>query len=156
MSNDLKIELSQHYLSGIPGIDAQHKEIFLTLDGFINSLKDEKLPRDIVYATLQELYEHVRSHIFTEENLLDMISFPRAEDHKAQHRNFINLVTEEMKIIRETDYDKICRFMRSYRNIGLNHIAVFDHEYAEYITTLMSRKKKQSIVSLREEQAEAV
>ena len=154
MSNDIKMGLSPHYLCGIPGIDVQHKEIFMMLDGFIHSLKDDKLPRDIVYATLQELYEHLRSHIFTEENLLDMIGFPRAEDHKAQHRNFINLVTEEMKIIRETDYDKISRFMRSYRNIGLNHIAVFDHEYAEYITTLMAKKRKHSIVSLREDQAE--
>jgi len=150
MENELKLDLTQHYLCGIPGIDVQHKEMFQELDGFINALKDEHLPNDIVQATLQGLFEKLRSHIFTEEGLMDMVCFPRAADHKAQHRNFLNLLTEEMKILRETDNQTISRFMRSYRNIGITHISIFDREYVDHITVLMAKKKRYSIISLKE------
>jgi len=155
MSENLKIEMGQHYVTGIPGIDLQHKNLFMMVDNIIKSLKDDDLANDIVQAAIQHLLDYLRSHLFTEENLMEIIAFPRLNDHKAQHRNLINLMTEEKKILKVTDNKTISSFLRSYRNIGLTHITVYDREYADYVADLMATKKKYSIVSLKEKQAVA-
>ena len=155
MSTDFKIESGNHYVTGIPGIDSQHKEFFLMLDGFLNSLKSEKLSPEIVRAAIQQIFEHLRSHLFTEESLMEMVDFPKVADHKAQHRNFINLFNEEIKALKDVDNPGIIRFVRSYRHIALTHINVFDREYVEFIENIMSVKKRFSIIDLRAEQATA-
>jgi len=148
MNKDFKIQLSHYYLTGIPGIDAQHKEIFFMLDSFMNSLKRDKLSNDVIRATIQEIFGVLRAHFTTEENLMDMVTYPKAEEHKAQHRNFINMITGELKILENTDNAKIGRFAQSYRHIALTHITVFDREYVGYIEKLLFAKKKSSITSL--------
>jgi len=155
MKKDFRIELGQPNITGIPGIDIQHSELFLMLDGFINSLKDDKLSPDITRAVIQEMFEHLRSHLFTEECLLDMVDFPKANEHKAQHKNIINMLRGEMEILKDTDNSKLSRFMRSYRHIGLTHIMVFDREYVDYIETLMTSKKKFPVYKYKDEQAAA-
>jgi len=149
----LKIESDQHCLTGIPGIDVQHKELFMMLDGFLNSLKTEKFSPDIIQAAIQDIFEHMRSHLFTEENLMEMVAFPKVADHKAQHKNIFNLLTEERKILKNLDNSKLSRFLCSYRNIALVHISIFDFEYANFIENAMAVKKKSSITAIRAPQA---
>jgi len=155
MDKDFKIQLSQYFLTGIPGIDAQHKEIFAMLDGFMNSLKKDKLSNDVMRACIQEMFGILRNHFTTEESLMEMISFPKAEEHKAQHRNFVNMLTGELKILENTDNAKLSRFAQSYRHIAHTHITVFDREYVNYLEKIMMASKKKSNITSLDVQAMA-
>jgi len=155
MKKDFKIEMNHPSITGIPGIDIQHNELILKLDDFINSLKDNSLSPAASQAVIQEIFENLTSHLSSEENLLEMVQYPKAAEHKAQHKNILNMVKGEMEILKDIDNSKLGRFMRSYRHIGLTHILVFDREYVNYIETLMTSKKKFSIYDIKTQQAVA-
>ena len=149
VTTDFKIELSQQHKTGIPGIDAQHKELLIMIDGFIDSLKNNNPSTDIIHDTIQEILGALRSHFATEESLLEMIAYPKLDEHKSQHKNFINMITGELEILENTDNSKICRFIHSYRHIALTHIAVFDREYTDFIEQLMCARKKFKISAIQ-------
>jgi hemerythrin-like metal-binding protein len=118
---------------------------------FINNLKNTNPSPDIVWETVQCILSHLRSHLSAEENLMEMIAFPKAEEHKTQHKNILDMLAGEMSVLREKDNDKIRRFVKSYRHIAFTHISVYDREYVNFIENLMSARKKFNISSVRPE-----
>jgi len=142
MNNDFKIEAGQFFLTGVPGIDAQHKELFTMLDHLLYSLKNEMPSHDEIQKTAHNIFGKMRSHIATEESLMEMIEFPKVEEHKAQHNNIFNMLAEESKILEDTDNAKISRFLQSYRHIALTHITVFDREYVSHIEKFKASRRK--------------
>jgi len=140
MNNEFKIELSQYYITGIPGIDTQHNEIFTMLDHLLDSLENEKSSRDDINTAIHDIFDKMRTHIATEESLMEMIDFPKAAEHKAQHDNLFNMLAEESKILNSRDNAKISRFLRSYQHIAITHISIFDREYVNHIEKFKATK----------------
>ena len=144
-----KIELSQNHKTGIPGIDAQHKELLIMLDAFQVLLKEESPSTDFVEATIQSILVHLRAHFSTEENLMEMVSFPQVKEHKKLHRNFITLILETIKDTAYIEYLKISDFFNAFRHDVLNHIGIHDRDYVLYVDNLMAAGKHFSITALR-------
>jgi len=149
MNKKLRKKINTHRLTGISGIDVQHRELFLKIDRFMDSLKNGNPSTGDVHADIDDILENLRSHLATEERLMEIIAFPKAEEHKANHRNILNMVTEEMKILKNTDNKKIFRFVSSYRHIAAAHIAVFDHDYVQFIRKLTTAKNRLNVAALR-------
>ena len=144
-----KIELSQNHKTGIPGIDAQHKELLIMLDAFQNLLKEEDTSTDSVEATIQAILVHLRAHFSTEENLMEMVSFPQVKEHKKLHRNFITLILETIKDTASIEYLKISDFFNAFRHDVLTHIGVHDRDYVLYVDNLMAARKQFGITTLK-------
>ena len=142
MDGDFKIESNQCIITGVPGIDAQHKEIFTMLDNLIYSIENgNPFPYEI-FNCVHEIFGKMRAHIATEESLMEMIEFPEVAEHKAQHNNLFNMVAEESKMLKNTDNAKISRFLHSYKHIALTHMTVFDREYVDHIEKFKASRKK--------------
>ena len=153
MGQDLKNELKQHYLTGIPGIDDQHKGIFLMLDSFLDSLREKDPSPDFIHTTIHAILGHLKSHFSTEEKLMEMVGFSKVKEHKALHKNFLNMLTDELKNFKDIEKEKISHFIHTLRSGVFTHISVFDRDYVEFVENLLSARGKFNITAL---QAQAV
>lgn len=147
-----KIEISQNRITGIPGIDAQHKELFFVFDSFLKSLQKKDFSEDFVHSNIQTIIVHLLSHFSTEENLMEMISFPKLKEHKDQHRNIINVLKNETKNLANITGSEIRKLVLSFQHKILTHIDVFDREYALFIENLMDARKKFNITTFEAQQ----
>ena len=151
MEYDIKINTNQHYLTGIPGIDKQHNELFEKLDGLIKHLKNKSLSAHNVRAAILDIFNDFKVHFTTEEAFMEMVNFPGIKDHVSQHRNLLNVISGEMKILENTDNLKIGHFIQSYRNMAQIHLDIFDREYVEYARKIMAQRKKKRISILKKQ-----
>jgi len=149
MGQNLKIETKQHFLTGIPGIDDQHKGIFLIIDTLLDSLKEKSLSSDSVRTTIHEILGNLKSHFSTEEKLMEMVGFSKVKEHKALHKNFLNMLAEELKNHKHADYEKIGHFVHTLRSSVFTHISIFDRDYVDFVEDLLTARKKFNITALK-------
>ena len=140
----MKNEVLQNCLTGIPGIDAQHRGIIILLDAFLESLKKENLSPDLIYATLQEIIGSLRSHFSTEENFIGMISFPRTAEHKDMHNNLLNRLADEMQNLKSREKEKVYEFIRTFRYNTVAHFSIYDMDYVAFVENLVHKEQKVS------------
>ena len=142
------------FLTGIPGIDAQHKEWFLLCDSLIDSLEKGTISFDLQYSLIQDLLERMKTHFVTEDNLMEMISFPKSAEHKAAHNDFFTRLAKEADAHKSNESSGngnsgLSGFLRSLLEEIREHIAVFDKELTIHIESLMSLRKKYNITALK-------
>ena len=143
-----KTELGEYCVTGIPGIDAQHKELFSKIYAFQNLLKGENPSKDSVDAAVQAMLVHLHSHFSTEENLMEMISFPRAAEHIKLHQNFIDTIKGITNDSAGVDYLKICDLLTAFRSDVLAHIDVNDRDYVSYIEDLLAARRRFGVTAI--------
>ena len=141
-------KLDPKYLTGIPGIDSQHKEIVSMCNTLLKNLEKGNSP-DSAYASVEEIMRELKSHCSTEEYLLDMIGFPRAAQHKAQHKKFFAALNRKLKPLKNSECSKTGNFILTLRENLLAHISDYDKKYAVHIENLMALRKKFSITALK-------
>ena len=142
------VKLNAVHLTGIPGIDVQHNELFF-MSNALNSLKKEKASPDSACAAAQELITHFKLHCTIEEGLLDMIAFPRAEEHKAQHKKLLAMLRKNLKALTNSKTPDIGSFAHIFQDAMLAHISDYDREYVTHIDNLIDVRKKYKITALR-------
>lgn len=74
-------------VTGVPDLDAQHRELFLRLDALIDAIRRGS-SRDEVGRTLAFLTGYVAEHFAAEEALWRDAAYPGAEQHGAEHARF--------------------------------------------------------------------
>jgi len=93
---------SNIYETGNPDVDAEHKEIFSLvgkLGGSSAADRKEKLEAAIDFLT-----NYVVRHFAHEERLMDQSAYPKAAEHKGQHKAFAQeAVKFKQKILSEGD-----------------------------------------------------
>lgn len=75
------------YETGNAIVDKDHKEIFSLVDSLINS-SFESHHEDVTKA-IDYLAGYVVNHFGNEERLMDESSYPRTDEHKKQHSDFV-------------------------------------------------------------------
>ena len=73
---------------------------------------------------------------------MEIVNYPKMAEHKAQHRNILDLFTEHRKILDTSDNVRLYHYVNSYRRTILTHISVYDQEYIRYVGNLLDTKKK--------------
>ena len=137
------------FLTGIPGIDDQHAEMIFMCDSILNRIKKESPSQEVIDLSIQEIIGCFKSHIVTEENLLEMIGFPEAAVHKAEHKKIFSKLDKKKSELGANKKAGFSRFVSSFRETIFNHIDVFDREYTVHIEKLMGLKKKYKITALK-------
>ena len=142
-------KLDPKYLTGIPGIDKQHNDFLDMSETLLDRLEKEKPSIDYVSVTFQGIMKLIKIHFETEETLMDMIAFPKAEEHKAKHREIIRLLNKNKRLIKNRDNDELKRIVGDFKNTVYEHITDFDREYAAHIENLIAIKQKFNITVLK-------
>ena len=149
MRKDKGAEKDSHFLTGIPGIDSQHAEILFMCDALKNRIEEENPSPEFMNLSIQEIMHCFKSHTVTEENLLEMIGFPHAAKHKAEHKKIYSKLTKKNEALKKNKKVGVSRFVSSLRETIYNHVNVFDREYTIHIEKLMDLKKKYKITALK-------
>jgi len=134
---------------GIPGIDAQHHEFFQKCDAILDYLRKDSASANVVSKFFNEVIELLKNHFFTEENLFEIIGFPRAEEHKAEHANFMDQILRQEAILNNSENAETVYFINTFREAFLSHIVVFDKPYTNHIEKLVALGKKFKITTLK-------
>ena len=137
------------FLTGIPGIDSQHEELFAKAYSILDNAKDGKLTSELAYRLIQDMIVSFKNHCATEEHLLDMIGLPDALVHKEMHKNLYNRFYRELNINKNIKKIDLTHFTKHILNDFLTHIEVFDKEYANHITKLVEIRTKFNITGLK-------
>ena len=82
------MEWQRYYETGIPNVDEQHKELFRQV-GILVDYDSKKEKQERIEETLAFLGEYVLKHFGTEEMMQKMLKYPKAEQHKEMHDQFV-------------------------------------------------------------------
>jgi len=122
------------YALGIPEIDAQHKELFALTNELYNACQQgievaQSEFKDVIHKTVK----YVGYHFSFEEKLLVDANYPQLAEHKKEHERFVKTVLEGVKDFESGKSFVPNTFVRFLRDWILEHIAVSDKMYAEYM-----------------------
>jgi hemerythrin-like metal-binding protein len=133
MTQYLMTDWSDDYLIGIEMLDEQHKKFFRLAHHFFNEcLADEG--EENISSALKGLGSYIIKHFFAEEAFMDKIGYPRLEEHKQLHAQFLTKYYEMEKELNELGpseklVNKILSTLMSWLK---EHIASEDSDYAKF------------------------
>jgi hemerythrin len=90
------IEWSDALSTGVKEIDDQHK----TLVDMLNELNEAVhggWGKDARKMVIDKLFEYTAIHFATEESLMRVSKYPRADAHKKQHDDLVDMVKDYLK-----------------------------------------------------------
>jgi hemerythrin len=122
------------YATGIPLIDAQHKELVnLTNYLFLACLTGREATKAVFKDTMHRMVDYVRFHFSAELELLKRVNYPGYEEHKKEHDTLVKTIFEAAK-----DFDDGKRFtpnsfVHVLKDWVFGHIALSDKQYAAYV-----------------------
>ena len=149
MSQHANVKTNQQPITGIPGIDEQHKEFFALLDALQDHLEKENPSFDFVCTSIQKIMESLKAHFAVEESLMEMIGFPKLGDHKIQHEKCYRQVSDAVETLGKSKNLNIIDTISSMRDAALEHVTVFDVEYSAHIENLIELKQKYNITAIK-------
>ncbi|MGE0358555.1 MAG: diguanylate cyclase [Burkholderiales bacterium] len=85
----LRLEWSEAYECGEPGIDDEHRELFRRANALIALAFGPAQGRERLMAALDELLAHVANHFAHEEALLQARGYEHLEGHRQAHRTLL-------------------------------------------------------------------
>lgn len=120
------------YSMNIESVDNQHKEIFLVINNYIDSILKGSGNLKTKYI-LNELIQACRDHFEHEEQLMYQNEYPGLYSHKHTHKNFIS----ELLVIRnsiENKPDPVSISTGDFiRKWIVNHILTSDKAYSTFM-----------------------
>lgn len=130
MSNaDRRRQRALAYALDIDEIDAQHGMLFDYLDQLESALgADERWM--VVHDIVEKLGHWAAIHFSVEEALMQIMDFPEAESHAADHRAFERgLESRRANLLKQDMAHDTADWLRAWL---VNHIGVADRRYAEF------------------------
>lgn len=117
------------YETGIPAIDAQHKELFRQVDVLLDGTKADR-----VTDTLNFLGGYVVKHFSTEEALQAQVAYPKMPTHKRKHGDFIDTFKKLRQEYQASGNSPIMlmKISQAALNWLKEHIRVEDKEFAAF------------------------
>lgn len=128
------VEWEERYSVGIASIDNQHKKLV----DFTNALfegcrQGQEFAADSFKSTLKDVVLYVKEHFQTEEKLFEQFAYPDTDAHRKQHQAFVYKVLEEVANFENNQKFVPNKFVRFLRDWLLEHIAVSDQAYSEFL-----------------------
>lgn len=115
-------------------IDSQHNTLLAQINKLYNEfMKGEE--ESAIENALLFLDQYIKNHFSYEEDYMEKNNYPGLEDHKKIHQEFIDSYDKfKIEIAGEKySYALGIRIQKFLGGWWLDHIAIVDHKYAEYI-----------------------
>jgi len=121
--------------SGDSTIDEQHKSLVRTINR-LEAAHSWGTGLKAMGFVLNELETYTRSHFSTEERLFVKIGFPEAdaEEHIAEHRQFIETVASLRREFEKGDEAAVTRLLGVLGDWFVHHVANVDLKYRPYLS----------------------
>ncbi len=119
-------------------VDEQHRALFEAVNGFHDAVAQGH-EKEAVLRTLDFLSSYGERHFADEERLLDQHAYPRLEQHRRQHQQFIDQVGAFRNQLIDGGSGlghSMSQFLGSWL---VNHIMVSDKAYASFLRGSSSR-----------------
>jgi len=87
------IQWSENLSVGVGEIDRQHQRLIAMIGELDKAMREGK-GKDLMGKIVNGLIGYTGTHFATEEKYFDQFAYPEADGHKAEHRNFIQKVSE--------------------------------------------------------------
>ena len=122
------VEWIDKFNLGIHQIDDQHKQLIDIMNKLCSAL-NEGLEVAVIGEALQEMTDYANPHFSTEEKYFDEFHYPKAEEHKAWHRDFtkkVQALKEELAAGKKTVSVEAISFLGGW---FIDHTQTFDRDY---------------------------
>ncbi|MDR2166368.1 MAG: bacteriohemerythrin [Clostridiales bacterium] len=127
------LEITKELETGIPIVDAQHRELVAAVNDLINLGEKAKDP-EIMRETLDFLAKYCVMHFNVEEDMMNQCVYPACYLHENQHRLFVDKFVEYKERFETEGYsDELVMGLNHFLvNWIINHIKVSDVAFGTY------------------------
>ena len=88
----------ESYRIGVPLLDAEHKNLFLAINTYIESLQLNQGARYSI-AVIDTIVDYAKTHFEREETLMHERRYPHLTEHRLSHTNFLIVVEDYKRLI---------------------------------------------------------
>lgn len=124
---------SDSFSVGNPLIDEQHKKLVKLVDDLFTAMKERKTT-EIISKVLNDLAEYTVYHFNTEESLFVRSNYPKIEEHKKIHQEFVAKVKAWISDFNEGRTFISVEMLDFLTSWLINHIKGKDKEMATFVT----------------------
>lgn len=117
---------------GFEQIDQQHQKLL----GYLNGCIESPAHSDGVIENLKNYMNH---HFSVEEKLMQLVSYPGAENHQREHQLFEDQISAIESAGTQGDANAKMLLVSFLRDWFLNHVISEDKRYAQFINTRLSQ-----------------
>ncbi len=97
------MEWTQDLSVGVAEIDEQHKELIRRMNNFFDAMKNTNKEQEI-YKMLDFLSEYVVTHFRDEEAFQQRCGYPKFDEHRKMHQDFIGDVKQMRSDLEKTGF----------------------------------------------------
>ncbi len=122
---------SEEFSVGIKSIDSQHKKWISLLNVFYHSYLEGRT-NDVLTTALDELVMYTRTHLKSEEKLMQEYRYPDYNAHKKEHNDLTKKIAD---LEHDYNFGKIqvgMNMMETLKSWLMNHILKNDKVYESY------------------------
>lgn len=115
----------------LPAIDMQHLWLVHILVNMQNAL-EKKLPFSDFLVFFDRALQFTEAHFLHEETLLTKMGYPDLDNHREEHRRFVNHLLKIREVSNSMNYEQCHKLYRLLRGWLFGHIAKEDKAYARF------------------------
>jgi hemerythrin-like metal-binding protein len=122
----------QTYSVSVKKMDQQHQKLFALINALYDAMK-QRAGNSVLQNTLRELHTYTVTHFRAEEELLRKTSYPGLDRHQAEHRKFVDKVSQfasDLEAGRITISVPLLQFLKDWLT---DHIQWTDRSYADHL-----------------------
>lgn len=124
-----------NYVLGIESVDIQHAKLLYIVKQVGDLLRDvHKFDRyDEIIKLINELKQYALEHFRDEEELMEMVRYPKRFSHKANHTRFIREINSiDLSYIDKSQYECVRSLLDFISEWIIKHIDMQDRAFTEY------------------------
>jgi hemerythrin len=123
------------YSVSVSTLDAQHKKLFALAQTLQDAMSAGK-GREVLARCLNDLVAYTKTHFAEEESLLSKHSYADLPQHKLQHTQLINQISDFQKQFTSGNAFITIELMDFIREWITKHILQNDHSYGNFFNKL--------------------
>lgn len=127
------------FMTDIPEIDSQHRELFSTLNKLWEHLHNGK-PAEELEPLLSFLEQYAKSHFGMEEAYMMRFGYPTSSAHREEHEQFIENV-RQMRLRQQSEANERAVEANACKELGywlIDHIGIQDKKLGKFLKPLLS------------------
>lgn len=122
------------YNVGVEQIDAQHRELVVRLNDFMEACTQQKA-KEKIEETLEFLKAYTIEHFRDEEKLMHAVGYPGLKEHKKEHDGFVDVIEQMIVQVRDHGVSVLTtiKLNRTLVDWLLNHIQKNDVQVGVFV-----------------------
>ena len=128
------IRWDEKYSVNIVAIDTEHKRLVELINKLHDSMRDRKTDQ-VLGTIVSELVQYTKTHFATEENFLSKNGYPKLNDHKKEHKDFIQKISDFEDGFKNGKLMLSMEIISFLKDWLIKHIQGSDKEYGDYFSS---------------------